>query len=117
MIKSSNGETSFSLTYGTEAVIPAEIGMPTLRNAEVDLTRNDESLWKLLGPYIKKKENKQQFKRQKVKLRWKSTTTLKSEALASGRGTWSTVAMMQATPRTEENWALNGKDHMKLLSH
>ncbi|GJX32294.1 reverse transcriptase domain-containing protein [Tanacetum coccineum] len=30
MIKSSNGETPFSLTYGTEAVIPAEIGMSTL---------------------------------------------------------------------------------------
>ncbi|GJR21357.1 reverse transcriptase domain-containing protein [Tanacetum coccineum] len=44
MIKSSNGETSFSLTYGTEAVIPAEIGMPTLRTAKVDLTGNDEAL-------------------------------------------------------------------------
>ncbi|GJX94679.1 hypothetical protein Tco_0349265 [Tanacetum coccineum] len=44
MIKSSNGETLFSLTYGTEAVIPAEIGMPTLRTAEVDLTGNDEAL-------------------------------------------------------------------------
>ncbi|GJZ03673.1 hypothetical protein Tco_0536948 [Tanacetum coccineum] len=44
MIKSSNGETPFSLTYGTEAVIPAEIGMPTLRTAEVDLTKNDEAL-------------------------------------------------------------------------
>ncbi|GKF22030.1 reverse transcriptase domain-containing protein [Tanacetum coccineum] len=33
MIKSSNGETPFSLTYSTEAVIPAEIGMPTLRTA------------------------------------------------------------------------------------
>ncbi|GJU21757.1 reverse transcriptase domain-containing protein [Tanacetum coccineum] len=44
MIKSSNGETPFSLTYGTEAVIPAEIGMPTLRTAEVDLTGNDEAL-------------------------------------------------------------------------
>ncbi|GJW10855.1 reverse transcriptase domain-containing protein [Tanacetum coccineum] len=41
MIKSSNGETPFSLTYGTEAVIPAEIGMPTLRTTEVDLTGND----------------------------------------------------------------------------
>nr|GEY09238.1 reverse transcriptase domain-containing protein [Tanacetum cinerariifolium] len=29
MIKSSHGDTSFSLTYGTEAVIPTEIGMPT----------------------------------------------------------------------------------------
>ncbi|GKB61676.1 reverse transcriptase domain-containing protein [Tanacetum coccineum] len=44
MIKSSNGDTSFSLTYGTESVIPAEIGMPTLRTAEVDLVQNDEAL-------------------------------------------------------------------------
>ncbi|GKC31768.1 reverse transcriptase domain-containing protein [Tanacetum coccineum] len=38
MIKSSNGDTPFSLTYGTEVVIPVEIGMPTLRTAEVDPT-------------------------------------------------------------------------------
>ncbi|GJS37618.1 reverse transcriptase domain-containing protein, partial [Tanacetum coccineum] len=44
MIKSSNGDTPFSLTYGTEAVIPAEIGMPTLRTAEVDVVENDEAL-------------------------------------------------------------------------
>ncbi|GKB66155.1 hypothetical protein Tco_0927567 [Tanacetum coccineum] len=31
MIKSSNGDTLLSLTYETEGVIPAEIGMPTLR--------------------------------------------------------------------------------------
>ncbi|GJX01133.1 reverse transcriptase domain-containing protein [Tanacetum coccineum] len=44
MIKSSNGDTSFSLTYGTEAVIPAEIDMPTLRTTEVDLVQNNEAL-------------------------------------------------------------------------
>ncbi|GJV05768.1 reverse transcriptase domain-containing protein [Tanacetum coccineum] len=44
MIKSSNGETPFSLTYGTEAVIPAEIGMPTLRTAEIDQAKNNEAL-------------------------------------------------------------------------
>ncbi|GJS14563.1 hypothetical protein Tco_0409035 [Tanacetum coccineum] len=44
MIKSSNEETPFSLTYDTEAVIPAEIGMPTLWTAKVDLTKNDEAL-------------------------------------------------------------------------
>ncbi|GJR02345.1 reverse transcriptase domain-containing protein [Tanacetum coccineum] len=44
MIKSSNGDTPFSLTYGTEAVIPTEIGMPTLRTAEVDLVQIDEAL-------------------------------------------------------------------------
>ncbi|GJY00590.1 hypothetical protein Tco_0357608 [Tanacetum coccineum] len=39
-----DSQTPFTLTYGTEAVIPAEIGMPTLRTAEVDLTKNDEAL-------------------------------------------------------------------------
>ncbi|GJX13054.1 hypothetical protein Tco_0204812 [Tanacetum coccineum] len=44
MIKSSNGDTPFSLTYGTKAVIPAEIGMPTIRTAEVYLVQNNEAL-------------------------------------------------------------------------
>ncbi|GJW97161.1 reverse transcriptase domain-containing protein [Tanacetum coccineum] len=108
MIKSRIRETPFSLTYG--------MGIPTLRTAEIDLMKNDEALEKNLD-LIEEKENKQQFKRQKEKLRWKSTTTIKSAAQASGRGTWSAIAMMQATPRTEENLDLNGKDHMKSRSH
>ncbi|GJQ95698.1 reverse transcriptase domain-containing protein [Tanacetum coccineum] len=44
MIKSSNGDTPFSLTYGTEAVIPTEIRIPTFRTAEVDVTKNNEAL-------------------------------------------------------------------------
>ncbi|GKC94871.1 reverse transcriptase domain-containing protein, partial [Tanacetum coccineum] len=44
MIKSSHGDTSFSLTYGTEAVIPAEIRMPTYRTAVVDVVLNTEAL-------------------------------------------------------------------------
>ncbi|GJS74455.1 reverse transcriptase domain-containing protein [Tanacetum coccineum] len=45
MIKSSNDDTPFSLTYGTEAAIPVEIGMPTYRTAVVDAVHNDEELW------------------------------------------------------------------------
>ncbi|GJV27759.1 reverse transcriptase domain-containing protein [Tanacetum coccineum] len=44
MIKLSNGDTPFSLTYGTEAVIPAEIGMHSMRTTEVDMMQNDEAL-------------------------------------------------------------------------
>nr|GEY03326.1 reverse transcriptase domain-containing protein [Tanacetum cinerariifolium] len=44
MIKSSHGDTPFSLTYGTEVVIPTEIGMPTYRTAAVDVVNNDEEL-------------------------------------------------------------------------
>nr|GEV00565.1 reverse transcriptase domain-containing protein [Tanacetum cinerariifolium] len=44
IIKSSNEETPFSLTYRTEAAIPAEIGMPTLRTTKVDVNKNNEAL-------------------------------------------------------------------------
>ncbi|GJY20175.1 hypothetical protein Tco_0392741 [Tanacetum coccineum] len=56
MIKSSNGETPFSLTYNTKVVILAEIGMPTLRTAEVDLIKNDEALEINLDLIEEKKE-------------------------------------------------------------
>ncbi|GKB15777.1 reverse transcriptase domain-containing protein, partial [Tanacetum coccineum] len=42
--KQNNGDTPFLLTYGTEAVIPAKIGMPTMRTTEVDTVQNDEDL-------------------------------------------------------------------------
>uniref|UniRef100_A0A2N9HL09 Uncharacterized protein n=1 Tax=Fagus sylvatica TaxID=28930 RepID=A0A2N9HL09_FAGSY len=37
----STGETPFSLAYGSETVIPLEIGLPTLRTFEWEPTRND----------------------------------------------------------------------------
>nr|GEU36921.1 reverse transcriptase domain-containing protein [Tanacetum cinerariifolium] len=44
MIKSSNVETPFLMTYETEAMTPVEIGMPTWRTTEVDMIKNDEAL-------------------------------------------------------------------------
>ncbi|GKB74467.1 reverse transcriptase domain-containing protein [Tanacetum coccineum] len=44
MIKSSHSDKPFSLTCGTEAIIPSEIRMPTYRTAVVDAVHNDEEL-------------------------------------------------------------------------
>nr|GEV44555.1 reverse transcriptase domain-containing protein [Tanacetum cinerariifolium] len=44
MIKMSNGDTLFSLTYNTKAVIPIQIEMPSLRCAKINQTENDEGL-------------------------------------------------------------------------
>ncbi|GJU54526.1 reverse transcriptase domain-containing protein [Tanacetum coccineum] len=41
-IKQSNGETPFSLTYGSEAVIPAEIGMSSYRTLMIREELNEE---------------------------------------------------------------------------
>ncbi|GJW37530.1 hypothetical protein Tco_0060450 [Tanacetum coccineum] len=40
----SNGETPFSLAYGTEAVIPVEIGIPTRRTIQGSDKENEEAL-------------------------------------------------------------------------
>ena len=42
--KTATGETSFNLTYGTEAVIPAEIEVPTLRLEAYDERTNEGEL-------------------------------------------------------------------------
>ncbi|XP_070012886.1 uncharacterized protein [Nicotiana sylvestris] len=42
--KSSMGETPFSLVYGTEALIPMEVGEPTLRYFRVDEESNNEAM-------------------------------------------------------------------------
>jgi transposase InsO family protein len=44
--RNSTGETPFSLTYGVEAVIPLEIGLPTLRSEEFDQENNEHMLAK-----------------------------------------------------------------------
>ncbi|GKE12841.1 reverse transcriptase domain-containing protein [Tanacetum coccineum] len=44
MPKNSNRETPFSLAYCTEAVIPAEIGIPTRRVIQESDERNEEAL-------------------------------------------------------------------------
>nr|GFA19025.1 reverse transcriptase domain-containing protein [Tanacetum cinerariifolium] len=44
MINSSNEDTLFSITYRTEAVIPAKIGMSTMRTTKVNMVHNDEAM-------------------------------------------------------------------------
>ncbi|GKD05934.1 reverse transcriptase domain-containing protein [Tanacetum coccineum] len=66
---------------------------------------------------IEEKREQVAIQEAKARLRWKNTTTPKSAAQASNRGTWSTVTMTQATPRTEVNLYLNGKDRMKSRKH
>ncbi|XP_012830533.1 PREDICTED: uncharacterized protein LOC105951629 [Erythranthe guttata] len=43
-VKAATGETPFRLTYGTDAVIPVEVAMDTLRIATFDERTNDDAL-------------------------------------------------------------------------
>nr|GEV82254.1 hypothetical protein [Tanacetum cinerariifolium] len=68
MIKSSNDDTSFSLTYGMEAVIPVEIGMPTYRTTVVDVVHNDEEL-RLNLDLLKERRERAAIRESKAKLK------------------------------------------------
>nr|GEU34589.1 hypothetical protein [Tanacetum cinerariifolium] len=72
MIKISNGDTPFSLTYGTESVIPVEIGMPSIRCAKVNQAENDEELLLNLD-ILKERREKQRSVKPETKPKWKST--------------------------------------------
>ena len=53
----STGETPFSMTYETEAVIPLETGFPTLRTSPFNPRDNDEQLTKSLELIEEKRGN------------------------------------------------------------
>nr|GEW48958.1 hypothetical protein [Tanacetum cinerariifolium] len=100
MIKASNGDTPFSLTYEIEAVIPAEIGMPTLRTAEVDLVRNNEPL-EINLDFLEERKRKEQYVKLRVKQKWKNTTIQKSEIQVSNQETSCNATTMQAKQKTQ----------------
>nr|GEV25135.1 reverse transcriptase domain-containing protein [Tanacetum cinerariifolium] len=54
--KMSNGETTFSLAYGTKAVIPSEIGIPTRRRIQGPDEENKEALRMNLNLLEEKRE-------------------------------------------------------------
>ena len=53
----STGETPFSMTYGAEAIIPLEIGFPTLKMSPFTPSNNDELLGKCLNLIEERREN------------------------------------------------------------
>ncbi|GJR43187.1 reverse transcriptase domain-containing protein [Tanacetum coccineum] len=69
-IKVSTGDTPFSLVYGTEAVIPAEIGMPTIRTAEVNITTNDDER-RIDLDILEERREQAAIREEKVKLKMK----------------------------------------------
>ncbi|GJZ81744.1 hypothetical protein Tco_0646738 [Tanacetum coccineum] len=63
----SEWDTAFLLAYGTEAVIPAEIGMPTLRKPRRWIRQKTTKALESLGPIEERRRSKQQYKKQKAK--------------------------------------------------
>nr|GFB47430.1 reverse transcriptase domain-containing protein [Tanacetum cinerariifolium] len=78
-------KTLFSLTYGAEAVIPAKIGMPTLRTTEVDTVKNNEALGISLDLLEEKREQAAiQEARNKAKMKGYYNARIRSTSFRPG---------------------------------
>nr|GEU57488.1 retrovirus-related Pol polyprotein from transposon 17.6 [Tanacetum cinerariifolium] len=87
-------DTLFSLTYGTKAFIPTEIGMPTLRTWKVDMVQNNEAL-EINLDLLEERREQVAICEAKSKAKWKNITTQRSVAQASSQKTSCIVTMMQ----------------------
>ncbi|GJV20920.1 reverse transcriptase domain-containing protein [Tanacetum coccineum] len=112
MIKSSNGDTPFSLTYGTDAVIPAKIGMPTLRTTEIDMIQNDEALKHNLD-LLEERREKAVIREARSKEKMEKYYNSKVRNTSFNPGDLFTGTMKPAMQKTVESLALSGKDHTK----
>ncbi|KAI5342964.1 hypothetical protein L3X38_010840 [Prunus dulcis] len=86
--RTSTGETPFSLSFGTEAVAPVEIGQPTYRTSTYDATANDEQLALNLD-FIDKLRDNRACAMSRTNNASPNTTTPKSSPVLSKWGTGS----------------------------
>nr|GEY53016.1 reverse transcriptase domain-containing protein [Tanacetum cinerariifolium] len=106
VIKSSNDDTSFSLTYETEAVIPAEIRMPTYRTMVVDAVRNDEELWLNLD-LLEERRERAAIREAKAKLKMTKYYNARVGGVTFRPGDF--VYRSNDTSHTVDGWKLSSK--------
>ena len=110
----STGETPFSMTYGTEALIPLETGFPTLRTSTFTSDGNDGLLGKSLNLIEERRENAMvQLAYYQHKLKQGYDTNVKLRPLAVGDLVLRKV--LGTTKNLGENWGLIGKGLIGLL--
>ena len=78
--RKSTGESPFSMTYGAKAVIPLEMGFPTLKTSSFCLSSNDELLGKSLDLIEERREKAMvqlAYYQQKLKLGYNTKVKLR----------------------------------------
>nr|GEW77218.1 hypothetical protein [Tanacetum cinerariifolium] len=116
IIKSSHGDTPFSMTYGTKAVIPAEIGMPTYRTAAVDTLHNDEEI-RLNLDLLEERRERATIREAKSKLKMTKYYNARVRGVLSGQATLSTVVTTLVMLWMEGSSVRSGKDLTRYRKH
>ncbi|XP_022020233.1 uncharacterized protein LOC110920323 [Helianthus annuus] len=109
MPKTSTRETPFSLTYGLEAVIPAEVGIPTPRMRQSQ-EENEQQLRLNLDLAEERRELVAIREAKYKKKSWKNITTQRSKRSVSKKEIMSCGGTMLVWPKVQERWLQSGKD-------
>ncbi|GJS50059.1 hypothetical protein Tco_0600180 [Tanacetum coccineum] len=80
-------DTPFSLVYGTEAVIPAEIEMPTIRIVEINIATNDDER-RIDLDILEERREQAAIREEKAKLKMKGYYDTKKAGDQSGKGSY-----------------------------
>jgi hypothetical protein len=97
--KTSHGHTLYSLTYGSEAVIPAEIGIPTYRTKNVSEEANDVELMVNLT-LADEWRNMASINQARYKKKRRATTVKGYDQSHSALAIWSSTATTQVDKKT-----------------
>ncbi|GJY81216.1 reverse transcriptase domain-containing protein [Tanacetum coccineum] len=93
-------------------VIPAEIGMPTLRTSKIDIVQNDEAL-EINLDILEERREQAAIRKARSKAKMENITTPKSATQASDLETLCTGTTMPAMQKIVGILALSGKDRTK----
>ncbi|GJY81917.1 reverse transcriptase domain-containing protein [Tanacetum coccineum] len=100
LVERANRSLGEGIKARTEAVIPAKIGMPTLKTAKVDLVQNNEAL-EINLDLLEERREEAAIREAKSKEKWKNTIMQKFEAQVSNQETLYTAIIMQAEQKTQ----------------
>ncbi|GJU04335.1 reverse transcriptase domain-containing protein [Tanacetum coccineum] len=109
-IKQSNGETPFSLTYGSEAVIPAEIGMSSYRTLMIREEFNEEEQ-RLNLDLLQERREAAAIREARYKTKMEHTTIRRYAQRDSGQESLCVEGMRRAEWWIKESWVPSGKAH------
>ncbi|GJV32079.1 reverse transcriptase domain-containing protein [Tanacetum coccineum] len=102
-------EEVLHILWAYQAVIPAEIDMPTLRTTEI---QNNEAL-RINLDLLEEKKEQAAIREARSKAKMEKYLTPKSATQVSNQETLCTESMMPAMQNMVESLALSGKDRMK----
>ena len=109
--RTAKDETPYSLVYGHEAVIPAELGIPSPRILNFNSTNNEEHLSRTWISW-KKGGNAHQFVKRNTKRQWPNIIIRRCETLSYRLETWFFGKTKQVMLNLGVSSAQIGKDHM-----